>query len=115
MSCACFVLVHLDGKSVAEQLAESMKHEQKLHAKCQTCMKKTWHVSYKAPERFGLCNNKGFKGAAICLNHHEHRCGPPRVAGQFPKDKASIKMHAFNDGIATKAPLPVSQFVRFDQ
>ena len=57
--------------------------------------KKTWHVSYQAPERFGLCNNKGFKAAAICLNHHEHRCGPPRVAGQFPKDKASIKMHAF--------------------
>ena len=27
--------------------------------------------------------------------HHEHRCGPPRIAGQFPKDKASIKMHAF--------------------
>ena len=57
--------------------------------------KKTWHVSYQAPERFGLCNNKGFKAAAICQNHHEHRCGPPRVAGQFPKDKASIKMHAF--------------------
>ena len=67
MSCACFVLVHLDGKSVAEQLAESMKHGIRTSCKMPDMHEKEdMACKLQGARKIWVCNNKGFKAAAIC-------------------------------------------------